>query len=53
MMASHYDEEGQALARQMVSVIEPVVTMVMGGVVATVVLAVMLPVFDIATLAQR
>ena len=53
MMGHHYEEEGQALARQLVSVIEPLVTIVMGGVVATVVLAVMLPVFDIATLAQR
>lgn len=53
LMGEHYDEEGEALARQLVSVIEPLVTIVMGGVVATVVLAVMLPVFDIATLAQR
>lgn len=53
MMGAHYEEEGQALARQLVSVIEPLVTIVMGGVVAVVVLAVMLPVFDIATLAQR
>ncbi|MEO0529826.1 MAG: type II secretion system F family protein [Planctomycetota bacterium] len=53
MMGSHYEEEGQALARQLISVIEPLVTIVMGGVVAVVVLAVMLPVFDIATLAQR
>ncbi len=53
MMGTHYEEEGQALARQLVSVIEPFVTIVMGGVVAFVVLAVMLPVFDIATIAQR
>lgn len=53
LMGAHYDEEGETLARQLVSVIEPLVTIVMGGVVATVVLAVMLPVFDIATLAQR
>lgn len=53
LMGNHYEEEGQALARQLVSAIEPLVTIVMGGVVATVVLAVMLPVFDIATLAQR
>lgn len=53
MMGLHYEEEGQALARQLVSVIEPAVTIVMGGVVAVVVLAVMLPVFDIATLAGR
>lgn len=53
MMGAHYDEEGQALARQLISVVEPLVTIVMGGVVAVVVLAVMLPVFDIATLARR
>ncbi|MGL4514585.1 MAG: type II secretion system F family protein [Lacipirellulaceae bacterium] len=53
MMGGHYEEEGQAAARQLVSVIEPIVTIVMGGVVAVVVLAVMLPVFDIATLAQQ
>lgn len=53
MMGAHYDEEGQSTARQLISVVEPVVTIVMGGVVAVVVLAVMLPVFDIATLAQR
>ncbi len=52
MMGIHYEEEGQTLARQMVSVLEPVVTIVMGGFVAVVVLAVMLPVFDIATLSQ-
>lgn len=53
MMGDHYDEEGEALARQMISAIEPFMTIVMGGIVALVVLAVMLPVFDIATLAQR
>lgn len=53
MMGVHYEEEGQTVARQLVSVIEPIVTIVMGGVVAFVVLAVMLPVFDIATIAQR
>lgn len=53
MMGKHYEEEGQTLARQIVSAIEPMVTVVMGAVVATVVLAVMLPVFDIATIARR
>ncbi|TWT40147.1 putative type II secretion system protein F [Botrimarina hoheduenensis] len=53
LLGAHYDEEGEAAARQIVSAIEPLVTIVMGGVVATVVMAVMLPVFDIATLAQR
>lgn len=53
LLGAHYDEEGEAAAKQIVSAIEPFVTIVMGGVVATVVLAVMLPVFDIATLAQK
>jgi type II secretory pathway component PulF len=53
MMGVHYEEEGQTRARQLVSLLEPLVTIVMGGFVALVVLAVMLPVFDIATLSQR
>ncbi|MEQ8847527.1 type II secretion system F family protein [Botrimarina sp.] len=53
MMGLHYEEEGEALARQAISAVEPIVTVVMGAVVATVVLAVMLPVFDIASIAQR
>lgn len=53
LLGAHYDEEGEAAAKQIVSAIEPLVTIVMGGVVATVVMAVMLPVFDIATLAQK
>ena len=53
IMGSHYDEEGQSAARQLISVVEPLVTILMGAIVAVVVLAVMLPVFDIATIAQR
>ena len=53
MMGAHYEEEGQASAQQLVSVIEPLMTIVMGAVIAVVVLAVMLPVFDIATIAQH
>ena len=52
-LGKHYGEEGRESARQLVSAIEPFLTIVMGGVVAAVVLAVMLPVFDIASLAQR
>lgn len=53
LMGAHYEEEGQASAQQLVSVIEPLMTIVMGAVIAVVVLAVMLPVFDIATIAQH
>lgn len=53
MMGTHYGEEGEAQARQVISALEPIVTIGMGAVVAVVVLAVMLPVFDIATIANR
>ncbi len=53
MMGVHYEEEGQASAQQLLSAIEPFMTIIMGAVIAIVVLAVMLPVFDIATIAQQ
>ena len=53
MMGKHYEEEGQtARAADRFQSIEPIVTIVMGAVVAVVVLAVMLPVFDIATISK-
>ncbi len=39
--------------RLVVGLLEPIITIVMGLVVAVVVQAVMLPVFDLSTLAQR
>jgi type II secretory pathway component PulF len=53
LISQHYEEEGEVRLRELVAVLEPVIIIVMGVVVATVVLSVMLPMFDMATLAQR
>ncbi|MCA9249255.1 MAG: type II secretion system F family protein, partial [Planctomycetales bacterium] len=51
MIGEHYEEEGETRLREIVSVLEPAITVVMGLFVAIVVLAVMLPMFDLATFA--
>jgi len=53
MIGEHYEEEGEAKLQELASVLEPMIIIVMGGIVATVVLAVMLPMFDIATLTRH
>lgn len=53
LIGSYFEEEGEARARQVVTSLEPMITVVMGAVVATVVLAVMLPVFDLSSFAGR
>jgi type II secretory pathway component PulF len=53
LVGEHFEEEGEAKMRQLVAVLEPVITVGMGFVVAIVVLAVMLPMFDLATFAQH
>ncbi len=45
--------KAKTCARQAVSTLEPMITVVMGAVVATVVLAVMLPVFDLSSFAGK
>ncbi len=50
LVGEYYEEEGEAKLRTLVSVLEPVIIVVMGVVVAAIVLSVMLPMFDIATL---
>jgi len=52
LMGEHYEEEGEARLRELAIILEPIIIVVMGVVVATIVLAVMLPMFDIATLAR-
>jgi len=51
LLGEYYEEESEAKLRQLVGVLEPAITVVMGGVVAVVVLAVMLPVFNLSTFA--
>jgi len=53
LLGEYYDEEAEARMRQVVGLLEPVITIGMGLIVAVVVLAVMLPVFDLSTIAQR
>ncbi|MEM6799461.1 MAG: type II secretion system F family protein [Planctomycetota bacterium] len=52
MVGAYFEEEGEASARTAVSALEPLITVGMGAVVSVVVLAVMLPVFDLATVAK-
>ena len=53
LLGEYYEEEAEVRMRQVVGLLEPIITIVMGLIVAVVVLAVMLPVFDLSTLAQR
>jgi type II secretory pathway component PulF len=52
LMGEHYEEEGEARLRELATILEPIIIVVMGAIVATIVMAVMLPMFDIATLAR-
>jgi type II secretory pathway component PulF len=51
LMGEHYEEEGETKLRELATILEPLIIVVMGVIVATIVMAVMLPMFDIATLA--
>jgi len=52
LIGEHYEEEGEARLREVVSTLEPIITVGLGAVIAVVVLAVMLPMFDLSTVAQ-
>ena len=52
LMGEHYEEEGESKLREMATMLEPLIIVFMGVIVATIVLSVMLPMFDIATLAR-
>jgi len=47
-----YEEEGETRLRDLATILEPLIIVVMGAVVAFVVVSVMLPVFDFAALAR-
>ena len=49
LMGEFYEEEGERRLRDLATVLEPVIIILMGVVVALVVMSVMLPVFDFAT----
>ena len=52
LMGEHYEEEGESRLRELATMLEPTIIVCMGVVVATIVMAVMLPMFDIATIAK-
>jgi type II secretory pathway component PulF len=52
LLGTYYEEEAENRMKQIVRLLEPLITVVMGAVVAVVVLAVMLPIFDLSTAAH-
>jgi type II secretory pathway component PulF len=52
LMGQFYEEEGERRLRELATVLEPLIIVVMGAVVAVIVMAVMLPVFDFATVTK-
>ena len=48
-IGEHYEEEGESRLRELAGVLEPLMIIVMGVIVAMVVMSVMLPIFDFAT----
>jgi len=52
LLGEYYEEEAEASMRQLIGMLEPIITVGMGIIIAGVVLAVMLPVFDLSTLAH-
>ena len=52
VMGEFYEEEGENRLRELATLLEPAIIIVMGVLVACVVLAVMLPLFDFASMAQ-
>lgn len=52
VLGEFYEEEGESRLKELATLLEPVIIVVMGVVVAFIVLAVMLPIFEFATLGQ-
>ena len=52
LMGAHYEEEGETRLRELATMLEPLIIVTMGVIVATIVIAVMMPMFDIASLAR-
>ncbi|MEM7455371.1 MAG: type II secretion system F family protein [Planctomycetota bacterium] len=53
LVGEHYEEDGESKLRDLITLLEPAITVIMGAFVAIVVLAVLLPMFDIATFANK
>jgi type II secretory pathway component PulF len=53
LLGTYYEEEAENRMKQVVRLLEPLITVVMGVVVAIVVLSVMLPIFDLSTVGSH
>jgi type II secretory pathway component PulF len=53
LLGEYYEEEAEAKMKQVVRILEPLITVVMGAIVAVVVLSVMLPIFDLSNVASH
>lgn len=51
LLGAYYEEDAENRMRQAVRISEPLITVVMGAIVAVVVLSVMLPIFDLSNIA--
>jgi type II secretory pathway component PulF len=51
ILGDYYDEEAETRMRNAVRMLEPAITVVMGVIIAVVVLSVMLPIFELSTVA--
>ena len=52
MAGDFYEEDGERQIRQLVKLLEPLIIVVMGGIVAAVVASVMLPLLDVTTMSR-
>jgi type II secretory pathway component PulF len=53
MIGQYFEEEGEARLKELVAIAEPLITIVMGLVVAVIVMSVMLPLFDLSSAAGK
>jgi type II secretory pathway component PulF len=53
LLGVYYEEEAENRMKQVVRLLEPMITVVMGAIVAVVVMSVMLPIFDLSTVASH
>lgn len=53
LVGQHFEEEGEAKLKELVAVAEPLITVIMGLVVAAIVMSVMLPLFDLSSAAGK
>jgi type II secretory pathway component PulF len=53
LLGIYYEEEAENRMKQVVQLLEPLITVVMGVIVAVVVLSVMLPIFDLSSVGSH